>query len=233
MGKTMERMIKNRMTYYLESKGLLSNKQAGFRKARSTEEQIARTAQTLLDGLQEGKRSILCLVDFSKAYDRVWRTGLYKKMINMGIPNCMISWIKGFLTDRAARVRLGDAVSKTRIMKEGLPQGSVISPLLWLIYINDIGDRWNKVEESLFADDTALVTQAKNVEEAETAMQENIDRLQEWCEKWKVLVNASKCETMLVTLDPREVNRKKMDQHKVRERHDQPSHPGQIPRSNI
>ena len=206
LGKLIERMVKNRLTYYLERNNILSSSQAGFRKARSTEEQIARCAQHIVNGLQERKRSVMCLIDFSKAYDRVWRSGLYKKMLDMGIPQCIIKWIKSYLTDRTAKVRLGEKCSKIAPMKEGLPQGSVIAPILWLIYINDISDNWKEVEESLFADDTAMIAQSKDFRVAAQHIQKNLDDLKIWCEKWKVLVNASKCEVLLITKDPRESN---------------------------
>ena len=161
MGKLFERLVETRMRFWAESKGALDQSQAGFRAGRSTEEQAARIAQFAMDGLQRQpmQRSLAVLIDFSQAYDRVWKRGLLAKMNRSGVPSCLCRWTRAFLADRRARVRWGETLGNERILKEGLPQGCVISPLLWLLYVNDIVNALKEavpeVQVSLYADDLA------------------------------------------------------------------------------
>ena len=129
-------MVATRLYHILESKNMLAPSQAGFRRGRSTEEQLARITQDVFDGLEakNPQRSVLVLLDFSTAYDRVWKSALYKKLEDLQVPVCMIRWIRGFLTDRRARVRFSDTMSRERVFREGLAQGSVLAPVLWLCY---------------------------------------------------------------------------------------------------
>ncbi len=111
--------------------------------------------------LQQHQRSLVVYVDFTKAYDKVWRTNLWAKMGNMGIPSCVIRWIKSLLSNRYAHVRYNGERSNTRLFKNGLPQGSVLAPLLWLCYVNDLpdsipGDIQLGSSKYLFADDLAI-----------------------------------------------------------------------------
>ena len=127
IGKVVERLIQERLVYLLESRNLLHPSQAGFRKNRSTEEQVAAVCQLTDDGFQQkrpSRRTALLLADFSRAYDRVCRKALFAKMARKGIPTC---YIRGFLSDRKASVLWQGALSRKRTFSDGLPQGSVLA----------------------------------------------------------------------------------------------------------
>ncbi|XP_075258517.1 uncharacterized protein LOC142350552 [Convolutriloba macropyga] len=211
----MERMVVTRIVYLLESKKILAPCQAGFRKNRSTEEQIARIVQDAFDGLEEKKpkRSVVTLLDFSRAYDRVWKNALYLKMQKSGIPTCLTRWTKAFLDDRRGRVLWNEKLSSERVFREGLPQGSVMAPTLWLIYCNDLPGEIEEASASVavsqFADDTALMATSRSLDEAKEALQPALTATERWCRKWKVLMSAEKCNYTIITLDPAENNAKK------------------------
>ena len=114
IAKLMEKMVSSRLYHILESTDKFAPCQAGFRKGRSAEEQLARVTQEIFDALESSppRRSVLALLDFSTAYDTVWKCGLYSKLDDLGVPKCMIRWIRGFLTDRRARVRWGSTKSR-------------------------------------------------------------------------------------------------------------------------
>ena len=142
---------------------MFSRFQAGFHKGRSCEDQITRIVQAIEDGFQQRpmKCSVLILLDFSKAYDMVWREKLLLHMLNTGIPSPFICWIRSFLDDRRARVQLFNVLSFSRRFNQRLPQGSVLAPLLFLFYINGLAFSLNNdAVIVLFADDVSILTTA-------------------------------------------------------------------------
>ena len=151
-------MINNRLYDLAEENGWLAEQQAGFRKQRSCEDQVLRLVHHVSDAFQESKpqRTVMALFDYSKAYDRTWRELLILKLVKMGVPLQMVRWINAFLRTRTAEVMVNGVLSKRVRMKQGLPQGAVLSPLLFLLFINDLVDAIPEgVECSLFADDVA------------------------------------------------------------------------------
>ena len=138
--KLLERLIVNRLSWCLEAKSLLSPWQAGFSKRRCTTDQCLRLSQFVSDGFQSTnkERTVLMLFDYSKAYDTVWRTGLLQKMLDIGVQLRFVQWTTAWLTNRIARVQINGVTGRCRTFKEGLPQGSVLSPLLFVLYINDL-----------------------------------------------------------------------------------------------
>ncbi|KAF0300702.1 putative RNA-directed DNA polymerase from transposon BS [Amphibalanus amphitrite] len=170
-------------------------------------DQLGRISQQIFDAFEEKKphRAVMVLLDFARAYDRVWRAALLCKMARLGVPGCFIKWLRAFLSDRRARVRRGAARSDLRVFQEGLPQGSVLAPLLWLVYVNDIDVAMPEhVSRSLFADDVALLACAPTARECDALLQPCLDAVDTWLRRWKVTPSVTKCTATLFTLDPRE-----------------------------
>ena len=212
VAKICERLIKNRLQFWLERSGKLSNYQAGFRPIRNTEDQVLRMCQSIADGLQSkkpGKRTLLTLIDFSHAFDGVWHEGIYSKLIDLGTPKCYVKWVRAFLSDRRGHVNYEQIDSKSRSFKAGVPQGSVISPLLFIIFINDIVDKLpSNVEASLFADDLAIWASDPNITNAEEMVQNGLNEIVNWTNKWKMVINVGKCETTIFTKHKKELTYK-------------------------
>ena len=140
-------------------------------------------------------RSVLVLLDFSKAYDTVWREKLLLRMLVMGIPITIIHWLRSFLNDRRARVQLFNVLSNSRRFKQGLPQGSVLSPLLFLFYINDLADELSDEDViALFAGDVSILSTARNKADAERSVQAKVDIVSIWSQQWKLQLNVGKSE---------------------------------------
>ena len=207
IGKLCERMLTNRLSWWLEDENLLSPWQAGFRQNRSTTDQCLRLSQFISDGFQstQRERCIATLFDFSKAYDTVWRTGLLTKMVDLGIPLRFVQWTSSWLTNRIARVRVNGGIGRPRVMKEGLPQGAVLSPLLFIVYINDL---LGKFEEgtmvSAYADDLAIACRGRRKEDIEQQISGEVEKVVQWSKASRLTLNASKCEVTFFSLDSAE-----------------------------
>ena len=207
--KTLERMISARLYQLAESRGMFSHLQAGFRKGRSCEDQILKVVQSIEDGFQARKmeRSVLVMLDYSKAYDRVWKQRLLRSMLDKGVPLKFVQWLASFLSDRLARVRFQGEISKVRVMRQGLPQGSVLSPILFLFFIDNLA---NELPEDtlncLFADDVNALATARTKEEAERLAQRTVNIIVAWSERWKLDLNPSKCECSFFSTWTHEAN---------------------------
>ena len=208
LSKLTERIINNRLLFILESKGLLSDYQAGFRPNKSTEDQLLRLSQSVSDGFEEKKRTVLTLLDFEKAYDKVWKDGLIFKMVKMGLPIMLIRWVQQWLTNRQAFVEYEGIRSKKKVLKQGLPQGAVLSPALFLIYINDVVDLIHDAEVSLFADDIAIWATSGDIEEARSRVQLAVNSVYQWSNEWLMSLSIGKCSTTLFSLNPADSNKR-------------------------
>ena len=195
--KLLERILADRLYYIAKTNNMFSRFQAAFCKGRSCEDQITQMVQAIKDGFQQRpmKCSVLTLLDFSKAYDTVWREKLLLHMLNTGIPPTFIHWIRSFLNDRRGRVQLFSVFSSSQRFTQGLPQGSVLAPLLFLFYINDLASTLNDdAVIALFANDVSILTPAGKREDAEATTQSVVNSVVTWSQEWKLNLNAEKSE---------------------------------------
>ena len=140
VSKLFERIILSRLLFFLESNSILSPRQVDFRPGRSTLDQILYLAQSISDGFnkpRQGSRTILSTIDFSKAFDSVWHPALFHKLISAGLPRCFARWTQSFLSDRRACVVYQNHKSRCFRVRRGVPQGSVLGPVLFSRFIND------------------------------------------------------------------------------------------------
>ena len=162
--KVMERMISDRLVWYLETKGLYNRNQSGFRRNRSCADQIMRLQDDINKAIHTRGHTIGIFIDLEKAYDMIWKDGLLYKLRKLGIENEMYRWIDDFLTDRTIQVKIGNELSDVIKLENGTPQGSVLSPVLFLIMINDLPDPEDEVKLSIFADDCSIWRSGRNLE---------------------------------------------------------------------
>jgi Reverse transcriptase (RNA-dependent DNA polymerase) len=209
IGKLMERLIKTRLIWWLESNQKLSQAQAGFRKGRDTTDQCLTLSQLISDGFhaRPPKRTILAQFDFARAFDTVWRDKLLQKMIGMGIPPRFTRYIKGWLVNRKASVKYQQVYSKQRVFKAGLPQGAVLSPLLFLLFIDDLlRDFQPSTAICAFADDLALACTDHIKLRAQAQLQAETDKVTQWSDANRMKLNADKCTVSLFTTSSKEAD---------------------------
>ena len=200
MCKIMERMITNRLVWFLERNNLINNAQSAYRKARSTLDQLSRLHDSIHKAINNKSFTVGIFIDFSRAYDMLWKDGLLSKLRNMGITGNIYNYINDFLTERSLRVKIGNTLSENFRLQNGTPQGSVISPILFLLMINDMpASNDNKTMCSLYADDSALWKTGKNLNFIFIELQKQMNKISKWCNKWGFKINEEKTVMMIFT----------------------------------
>ena len=193
LGKTLERMVNKRLMWHLETNDMITKEQTAFRKNRNTEDQLIHLAQSIENAFQEGLKVIATFIDLTKAFDKVWKQGLLLKLLTAGVKGNMFKWIKSFLSHRTGRVKLNGTLSHKVTLLEGVPQGGVISPTLFIVYINDITKGLSThTSRALHADDFAMWTSAKSTDSAKVRMQDALDNTSKWADDWCVTINSLK-----------------------------------------
>ncbi len=195
--KIMERMITERLSYEMEKRGLLVRCQSGFRKGRNRMDSVVRL-ETEIRRAQANKETVVAVFfDIEKAYDMIWKEGLLIKLDKMGIGGNLFNWIKDFLFGRKIQVRIGAEISSQYEVGNGTPQGSVISPLLFISMINYVFVNVSEdIGTSLFADDGAVWKRGRNIEYTIRKVQKAIDKVVEWGYDWGFRFSIEKTQTV-------------------------------------
>jgi ribonuclease HI len=195
--KLMERLVKNRLMFFVESK--LSSAQAGFRKGRGTIDHIARLSDCISRGINNSKHTLAVFLDFTSAFDMVWHEKLLSKLEGYGITGNCFAFIEQFLTDRSIRVRVGNETSDSFKLDNGSPQGSVLSPALFLLCIDDLVAKVRGVDCSLYADDASLYKTDKNIDRVYQSIQRNLNVVSAWCRENGFILSTNKTVAVLFT----------------------------------
>ena len=186
-------MVNKRLMWHLETNNMINKEQTAFRKNRNTEDQLIYLEQSVENAVQEKKKVIATFLDLSKAFDKVWKEGLLLKLLTSGIAGRMFNWIKSFLCHRTARVKLDGNLSHTVKIREGVPQGGVISPTLFVVFINDITQGLSRhISRALHADDFAMWNASESTLTATVRMQEALNNTSQWARDWCVTINSLK-----------------------------------------
>ena len=192
--KLMETMIKKEIMDHLAQHNLLSPKQFGFISGRSTVTQLLHYLDRCIDKVVNGSVVDCIYLDFAKAFDTVPHKRLLSKLKAYGITGKLLKWIEAFLVGRTQAVKVNGVSSEFKAVFSGIPQGSVLGPILFIIYINDILDNINS-EGFLFADDTKIFKTILGKDDA-IALQSDIDSLEAWSDKWLLRFNPKKCHVL-------------------------------------
>ena len=206
--KTMERIVNLRIQWHLEKENILIPEQAGFRQFRSTEDQTTHLAQIIEDAFQEQKVVLATFIDLQKAFDKVWKDGVAVKLLRSGIRGRMYRWTKSYMHNRRARVLVDGQQGKKFLLHQGVPQGGVLSPTLFILFINDIvKDLPMRVKAALYADDLVLWCTEEEPGTAAYRMQLALDKINKWTKQWCITINKDKSSTTLFTLSPKKDHR--------------------------
>ena len=214
IGKTQEKNVHKHVHNFLLENHVITPFQSGFIPDDSTVNQLVDLYNTFSRALDEGKEVRVVFCDISKAFDRVWHKGLLAKLKHYGITGQLFAWFESYLSNRFQRVVLPGGSSEWLKINAGVPQGSILGPLLFILYINDIVHEINS-NIRLFADDTSLYIIVDFPDSAAQILNVDLNRIGNWAEPWLVNFNANKTEAFLATRRTNRVNHPTLYLHDV------------------
>ena len=176
------------MFSFFSENDLISPKQSGFRPGDSCTNQLLSIAHEILSAFDDCHEVRGVFLDISKAFDRVWHEGLLFKLQQYGMSGELITLIKDFLSCRKQRVVLNGQHSSWADVKAGVLQGSILGPLIFLIYINNLPNGLNS-NVKLFADDTSLFSVVHNISDSANLLNSDLSKINEWALQWKMSFN--------------------------------------------
>ena len=189
-------MVRNIMTH-LETNQILYDWQHGFRAKKSTETELVTLIHELSINSDQKKQTNIVVLDFNKAFDKVYHRHLASKLKYYGIEGKMLDWINSFLSNRMQRVVLEGSISENVSVTSGVLQGSVLGPVLFLLYINNLPNSLTS-KVRLFADDAIVYSEINSISDSQI-IQQDLDKLTLWEKTWLMKFNPIKCEVLSVT----------------------------------
>ena len=205
IAKLLESIVAWSLQDWCDKHGILPQHQAGFRRRRSTVDPLFRLVCDAALAKAKSQKLIAVFLDFKAAFDTVWHEGLRVKLQQLGVPSHLLRWISDFLRGRSFKARVGNELSDDFVVSCGVPQGSPLSPLLFILYTSDMLPKKSKPDDSskrvangTYADDAANWAYGQRVIKVVSRLQKQLTRTEKWCQQWRLLLNPAKCEFMVM-----------------------------------
>lgn len=200
LAKLFEKIIHTRLMEFASENNILNEEQFGFRPQHSTAHQILRVTRHVRLNWSQRRSTGLVLFDIEKAFDSVWHNGLIFKLKHFGFPDYLCGMIREFTKNRTFTVHVGDSQSDPTPIPAGLPQGSILSPSLYSIYVSDLKFDTH-TESACYADDTAIFSSANRTKTIIGRLQRSLNGVQDFFDKWKIRANPNKTQAVLFAFD--------------------------------
>ena len=198
LSKIFERCILNQLKFSCLTENILASNQCGFRSGYNTTDCLVDLIEEITKALDEEKYAVSIFLDLSKAFDTVNHSILLPKLDLYGIRGNGNQWFRSYLSNRKQKVFVNGVESNFLLVNSGVPQGSMLGPFLFLIYINDIS-RKIMSNTKLFADDTKVYRILRDTKEDVEELQKDLIRLESWSNDWRLKFNTDKCEAMCMS----------------------------------
>ena len=193
--RILEKIIKDSLIDHIEKNTVITDRQHGFTSKRSCLTNLLVNLEDITSKLDNWHAVDQIYLDLQKAFDKVPHRRLLYKLQKYGISSKLLCWIESFLSQRTQRVKVNGAFSKWTNVSSGVPQGSVLGPILFILYINDLPDNLKHCTCDIFADDTKIHATANDLYEAAN-IQSDLDSLSNWCKEWMLSFNKKKCHLL-------------------------------------
>ena len=215
ISKVMERILYNQLYEYLTANNVLSEHQFGFRKFHSTASALLDCTNDWYINMDRKLFNLVVFIDLKKAFDTVDHEILLQKLMHVGITGNALLLIKSYLIDRTQRCEVNGFISRESRVKCGVPQGSILGPLFFLLYINDLPTCLNKTKPRLFADDTNITATGECLHDIEDAVNSDLENLRQWLIANKLSLNVAKTEFQIIGTKPmlKKASTKKLNIH--------------------
>ena len=197
LGKVLERLIHDQLYSHLTNNKLLAENQSGFRKGSSTGTCLVDFLHHIYEEIDGGGACGVLFLDLSKAFDTVNHDIIWIKLKALGVKELSISWFVSYLTGRTQYTNINNTLSDPIEIKMGVPQGSILGPIIFICYVNDLPKFCNNTISFLYADDTALLTKGRNINMIRDNLQLDFNHLLKWFAANRLCINTSKTKTML------------------------------------
>ena len=197
----MESVIDKQLQNHLLQNNLLSSRQFGFRPGHSTGDILTNLAQNWNATLDKGEEACVIALDIKGAFDKVRHNGLYTKLRSKGVSGMLLRWLQSYLSERSMTVVLSGQNSEASSINASVPQGSILGPLLFSVFIDDLVDECEN-ELFLYADDSTLyapIPSPKDSNRVAASLNRDLDRMKYWADRWKVTFEPTKCKSMIVS----------------------------------
>jgi len=201
ISKVMEAAVHNQLQKYLLNNNLISGKQFGFRPDHSTADLLTILSQKWNISLDKGEEVCAIALDIKGAFDKVWHGGLCAKLKSKGVSGQLLAWLQSYLSERSIKVVLSGQASDPATINASVPQGSILGPLLFSVFIDDLVEVCEN-ELYLFADDSTLWARIRSASERDAvvaSLNRDLDRMKAWADKWKVTFEPEKCKAMVLS----------------------------------
>ena len=198
--KLFEKLVHKRMTSFISRYNLIKPNQFGFQKNKCTSDAILEFLENVYDSFNENKHYLAIFLDFSKAFDTICHDILLKKLDHMGFRGPIYQWIKSFLSNRKQFVNIGESSSEILDIKMGVPQGSTLGPLLFILYINDMSNSLDDLSIVHFADDSTIHTPLTKNMNIAPQINIRLAHINKWLSANKLHLNIGKTKYMIFSI---------------------------------